>query len=325
MKTLKRIALVLGVVVLLLIAAVMYVYFSFPKVSPAPNIAVEKTVDRLVRGKYLANHVTVCIDCHSSRDWNKYSAPLIPGTEGRGGEKFDEFTAGIPGALYSSNITPAGLNGYTDGELLRAITQGVTRNNRALFPLMPYMSYNHLSREDAYAIIAYIRSLKPIDNKTSESTLDFPLNIIVKTMPLADYKPVESVDTNDTKAYGKYLVTIAACGDCHTQLEKGQPVLEKAFAGGREFRLAVGTLRSSNITPDNETGIGQWSKEQFIGKFKSHDGPEGRNIPIPSGDMNTIMPWTMYAGMTESDLGAIYDYLKTLPPTKNKVEKFSRP
>ncbi|MBI2420168.1 MAG: cytochrome C [Ignavibacteriales bacterium] len=324
MKAVKIIGGIVAAVVLIIVAGLVYLNTAYPKVSSPDNLKVEITPARLARGKYLANHVTVCIDCHSTRDWKKFSAPLIQGTEGTGGERFDEPNAGIPGILFSANITPANLSRYTDGELLRTITQGVNKENKALFPLMPYLSYNHLTREDAYAIIAYIRSLPSVEHVVGESSLDFPMNMIVKTIPAETFTPTAPIDTSDTKAYGKYLVGIAACGDCHTQMEKGQFVEGMAFAGGREFRLPIGVLHSSNITPDKQTGIGGWSREQFTGKFKTFDSDTGRNIPVGDGEFNTIMPWTMYAGMTEHDLGAIYDYLMTVKPVSNQVTKFSR-
>ena len=70
-----------------------------------------------------------------------------------------------------------------------------------------------------------------------------------------------------------------------------------------------------------ETGIGHWKRAYFIAQFKRFDKPEALKFPIQGG-YNTVMPWTMYAGMTESDLGAIFDYLQTVPPVKNGVDKF---
>jgi hypothetical protein len=96
------------------------------------------------------------------------------------------------------------------------------------------------------------------------------------------------------------------------------------FAGGQEFKFPDGSIvRSTNITPDAETGIGGWDKEFFIKRFKLYAPPDARKIPAEKGK-NTVMPWTMYAEMTEGDLGAIYTYLRTTKPIKNKVEKYSR-
>jgi len=83
-------------------------------------------------------------------------------------------------------------------------------------------------------------------------------------------------------------------------------------------------VRSANITPDMETGIGKWNKYQFVSKFKQYDNPDAHNIPVKPNDFNTVMPWMMYSGMTEEDLSAIYAYLRTVKPVSNKVVKFSQ-
>jgi hypothetical protein len=80
---------------------------------------------------------------------------------------------------------------------------------------------------------------------------------------------------------------------------------------------------SSNITPDAETGLGNWSKEAFINRFHAYDLLLNAPIVLSKGDMQTIMPWTMYAGLTETDLGAIYSYLQSLNPVKKRVVKFN--
>ncbi|MHB9143060.1 MAG: hypothetical protein ACYC25_14410, partial [Paludibacter sp.] len=117
LKFLKILAYIIGGVAVLIIAFVIYFNSSYPKVDPPSNEKVEVTPARLKRGKYLAHHVTVCLDCHSTRDWSKYAGPVIAGTYGKGGEKFDELTAGVPGIIFAKNITPAGISNLTDGEL----------------------------------------------------------------------------------------------------------------------------------------------------------------------------------------------------------------
>ena len=322
MKKFLRIAgYIVGVIVLLLVAGFIYFNSKYPDVEKPSGVKVEITPERIKRGEYLANHVAGCIDCHSERDWSKYGAPLIAGTEGKGGGKFGK-EEGFPGNIYAKNITPDGIGQWTDGELIRAITQGVTKDNQALFPLMPYPGFNHMTREDLYSIVAYIRSLQPLENKVPDTELDFPLNMIVKTMPPKSYTPAE-VDKNNKVKYGQYLVTIASCTDCHTQSDQGEPRPGMYLAGGMEFHLPWGTMRSANITPDNETGIGNWTREEFIARFKSFAGDSVRNISVKPGTYNTIMPWTFFAGMTEDDLSAIYAYLKTVKPVNNSVIHFT--
>lgn len=321
-KFLKILGIIVGVGVVVIIGGVIYLYAAFPKVSPPSNIKVDATPERLARGKYLANHVVGCVDCHSVRDWNYFAGPITPGTEGKGGERFGE-ELGFPGNLYATNITPAGLGNWTDGEMIRAITAGVNKDGRALFSLMPYLSFAQLSQEDLYSIVAYIRSLPPIQNSVPASTLNFPMNLIVRTIP-RDAKPDPAPDTSDMIAYGKYLVTIGACTDCHTPAEKGQPLPGMDYAGGFAFLLPDGNIvRSANITSDNATGIGGWTKEFFIKRFKLYDNPEAQKIPAEKGKI-TVMPWTALAGITERDLGAMYSYLRTIHPVKNKVEKFGK-
>lgn len=316
----KKVLLTILIVVIVVVAAVAsYVKFALPDVGPAPDLHIAITPERVQHGEYLANHVTLCMDCHSTRDWKKFSGPMIPGTNGKGGELFDE-KVGFPGTFYSKNITPANLKDWTDGEIFRTITTGVDKFGNALFPVMPYHYYGRMDKEDIYDIIAYIRSLPPLQNQTPEHTLDFPMNFILNTIPekasLTD-KPSKS----DTIQYGAYLVNAAACMECHTQVKKGQVIPELAFSGGRMFEMPNGKAYSANITSDKATGIGGWTAEQFVQRFKAYADPA--NEPeIDAKEVNTIMPWTMFAGMDTSDLRSIYSYLQTTKPINHKVEHF---
>jgi hypothetical protein len=301
---------------LILLLWIGYIYFILPRV-PIPDLKVEITPERVAHGKYLANHVTVCVDCHSTRDWSKFSGPLIIGTEGKGGEKFDR-SMGLPGDFYSTNITPYKLSDWSDGEIYRAITNGVGKGNRPLFPIMPYIYYRYLSIEDVYSIIAYIRTLPSIASKPPASKADFPVNIIMHTFA-EPANPMPIPPKSDTVNWGKYLVTIGGCKDCHTPYVKNKLDEKMAFAGGREFKMPSGTLLGANITPDKETGIGTWTKQKFVARFKTYDLAAYNPPVLNKEDLMTVMPWTMYAGMDTTDLEAIYAYLKTLTPVKNSV------
>ena len=146
---------------------------------------------------------------------------------------------------------------------------------------------------------------------------------------------------------GKYLVTIAACHDCHTPKIEGpggKPVLdEKRMLSGHpekapyptwslkdmEQRSAMALTNSNltawagpwgvsfafNLTPDKETGIAEWSEQNFMQALRTgkHQGqPNGRDILPP-------MPWDVYKFMTDDDLKAVYAYLRSIPPVKNQV------
>lgn len=314
----KWLAIPLGVVAALAAGGVSYLFAAFPK-APAPSsLKVAATPELLERGKYLANHVSVCMDCHAVRDWSLYSGPPKPGTLGHGGEHFTR-EMGLPGDFYSRNITPGGVGNWTDGELARAITTGITKDGRAMFPIMPYTYYRHLCEQDLHAIIAYVRTLTPTDKTYRETELDFPVSLIVRTIPDAP-APFDCGKASGAER-GKYLTTIAGCPECHTNQDKGR-VVGEPFAGGWRFPLPTGGhVTSKNITPDPETGIGKWTKEMFVATFQSRGKPEGA-FPVKPGQRQTLMPWNMYGGMTAEDLGAIYDYLKTVPAVRNQVADF---
>jgi hypothetical protein len=324
----KKLFLVLGIVLLVIVVAIggaiSYIKIALPNVGEATDLKIDYTPERIERGKYLANAVTICMDCHSTRDWNKFSGPITPGTHGKGGERFDQ-SVGFPGVYYSKNITPAGISRYTDGELYRVITTGVNKEGRAMFPVMPYSHYGQMDDEDIFSIISYIRSLDPLENQVTESVSDFPMSVIINTIP-AKGAPQKRPDPADTIAYGGYMVNASGCIECHTQVDKGQVIPELAFSGGRDFTMPGGSvLRSANITPDPETGIGSWTKKNFLARFKSYADSAYVLPAVGQGEYNTIMPWTMYSNMTEQDLSAIYAYLRTVPAMKNQVVKFTPP
>lgn len=323
MKLIKRIFGKLLLILLVLIIIVLcYVKFFLPDVGNAPEMTVERTSERIARGAYLANNVAVCMDCHSRRDWTRYSGPLVEGTLGEGGELFDQ-KFGFPGSYYSKNITPAGISRYTDGELFRVITTGVTKEGKALFPVMPYHYYGRIDEEDIKSVIAYIRTLKPVQNDVPASQSDFPMNFIINTIP-QKASLTKRPPASDGVNYGKYLVNMASCVECHTQFDKGKLVAGMDFGGGREFPFPDGSVvRSSNITPDEKTGIGLWSEKLFVDRFHSLSDSATLTRKVAPGEPNTIMPWTMYGRMTDEDLKAIYAYLRTVKPIRNPVQKFS--
>ena len=311
----------------LLVVGTAFFFFRFtvllPRDIPIPDITVSTDPATIERGRYLANHVAVCMDCHSQRDWNYYAGPIVPGTLGQGGEVFDQST-GLPGVIISKNITPHGLSNWSDGELYRAITGGLQNDGDALFPLMPYDAYRTMAQDDILAIMAYLRSLTPIANDTPDHQLDFPLNLIVNAIPLAaEPRTVNRADDSlaGQQEYGAYLAQMAGCTWCHTPVNATQQAIpEQLLAGGHEFVLPNGKLvRATNISSDKEFGIGNWTEAQFIARFRQYQGEAGRTIPLGADGNNTLMSWTLFAGMTDEDLGAIYQYLMASEPRQGEV------
>lgn len=323
-RVLKFVGYSLLVIILLVAGLLLYVKVALPNVGAAPALKVDNSPANIERGKYLATSVSVCMDCHSTRDWTLFGAPVKRGTLGQGGERFDQ-RVGFPGIFYSRNITPAGISRYSDGELFRLITTGVTREGRAMFPVMPYHYYGQMDPGDIKCIIAYLRTLRPINNPVAESVADFPMSFIINTIP-QKANPHKLPPRSDLLAYGAYMTNASACIECHSPVNKGQIITELAFSGGREFTLADGSVvRSANISPDRETGLGNWTEEQFISRFKMYADTGYHPSYVKPGEFNTIMPWLMYSKMNKEDLAAIYNYLKQVKTIKNRVVKFTPP
>ncbi len=325
MKTFfKVIGIVLLLIVALLAIGVSYLALRKPSQRPASAEKVEATPERVARGKYLVNHVAICFDCHSERTL-AYGLPFKPGSEGVRGIVWSK-EIGFPGTLAAANITPdpdTGLGKWTDGEIIRAIREGVDRNGNALFPIMPYGHYSAMSDDDAKAIVSYLRTIKPLRYEKPEKSLDPPMNFIETFIPTPLSGPVAAPDRSNTVAYGRYLSQIGACHECHTPKDdKGKPVPGMDLAGGWEMHAPGFRVVTANITPHPTTWMGKASKEEFIARFRAFAVFTADTAPQAPSGRNTIMPWISFAGMTDEDLGALYDYLKTVPPVENKVNPF---
>lgn len=297
-----------------------YLYLRKPTVAPPASIQVEMTPERIARGKYLFENLLDCDGCHSERDMSRFGGPVVEGGRGKGSVFPAEM--GLPGAVVAANITPdpeTGIGAWTDGEKIRAIREGIDRDGNALFPMMPYAGYRHISDEDVQAVVAYLDSLSAVRNPLPKTSLQFPVNLMIKSVP----QPAGSVpppNRADKLKFGEYLVTISGCADCHTPAEHGQPIASKRFAGGREFRMPFAVVVSANISPDADTGIGKWSEQQFVDKFYQYKEYLENKSPKVGPEGFTLMPWLGLAKLSRDELGAIYTYLISQPPVINAVE-----
>jgi mono/diheme cytochrome c family protein len=317
-RWLRALGMVFVGLVVVLAAGLATLVLMKPKMRPASTEKVERTPERLERGRFLAEVLVGCMDCHSSHRNDVYGWPVDPATYGEGGLAFDQ-KLGFPGKVCAQNITQdmeTGIGGWTDGEIMRAVREGVAKDGHALFPMMPYQGLRAMSDEDMRSVVVYLRSVKPVHKQTPEVQLDFPVNYLIKLAPRPLDGPVPTPTPSDGLAYGKYLTVLAGCVECHTQHEKGDPVAGMEFAGGWVLSMPWGRVVTLNITPDPETGIGNMTREQFIGRFKAFEGMQPTSA---APGRNTIMPWLTMAKLPESDLGAIYDYLRTVKPIKNKI------
>jgi Cytochrome C oxidase, cbb3-type, subunit III/Cytochrome c len=323
----KWIGLVLLVVVLVVSGGLAYVVFALPRVTPLSDATCDRSPARVARGEYLMN--TMCVDCHSARDWTRYSAPVKPGTEFSGaGEQWNNENAELPGNLWAPNLTPTHLGDWSDAEIIRAFTEGVSRDGRPLFPMMPYGVFRLLPREDVESIVAYLRSMpaKPMPAHAANYVrrIDFPMSLIVHLIP--EKAAPQTVDTTNKIAYGEFLTKTHGCRECHSpQDDNHNEIPDRIFSGGVPFVVPAAPgahVRSANITPDPVAGIGNWNEETFIERFKLYEQPSADTVAVKNPKHNTLMPWTVFARLTRDDLSAIYGYLRTVKPASGTIQKF---
>jgi mono/diheme cytochrome c family protein len=251
----------------------------------------------LQRGTYLMRSIVACGNCHTP----KGPKGDIPGMELAGMApmaKEPGFTANAP------NITPdreTGIGTWTDAQIITAIREGRRPNGKIIGPPMPIALYRGLSDRDAKAIVAYLRTVKPIKNAIPDSVYDIHL-------PPAYGPPVESVadvPESDKLAYGAYLAGPAGhCIECHSPMgERGPDIQNNLGAGGFEFHGPWGVSVSANITP---TGLQDRTDAQIKTMITKGLRPDGSPLMPP-------MAYAYYANIKDRDLDAIIAYLRALP------------
>ncbi|MBC7902300.1 MAG: cytochrome c, partial [Gemmatimonadaceae bacterium] len=225
-----------------------------------------------------------------------------------GGVKFD-----LPlGQLYSKNITSdpeTGIGKFTDAEIARSLRYGVHPNGTVVYD---FMQFHNTSDEDLTAIISYLRTQKPVKNKVPEHSLTV-LGNVVKAFVVKPAGPVgevpKAVKIDTIAEYGRYMaLSIGECSGCHTARDMGGNFIGEPFGGGTPMVEHGISFPPPNLTPDSTSRIFGWSQQNFIDRFK-----KGRLIP------GSPMPWNSYKRMTDDELKAIYKFLKTTKPVKNKV------
>ena len=251
-----------------------------PRGRPVRDITVERTPERIARGRHIAN--TSCVGCHSLNG----QLPLS------GGKNLSD-EAGMPlGDLYTINLTPAGpLAGWTDGQIFRAIRDAADERNRRL-PVMSAQRVRNLSNEDIYAVIAYIRSQPPVQHETPPPRPSF-LTVVMAGANMLPLLPGMAPDSivapppGPTREYGEYMVRWMGCDECHGE----------NYTGGGGGVLPVGPSLHS---------VKNWSAEQFITTLRTGKTPFGKQLD------SLGMPWHIYGRATDSELTAMHAYLTSL-------------
>lgn len=251
----------------------------------------------LERGRYLVEGPVGCGNCHTPQG---PEGPL-PGKTLAGGLEFSEPVF----KSYAANITPdreTGIGKWTDAQIIRAIREGKRPDGTTIGPPMPFMLYRDISDTDVAAIVAYLRTVKPVVNKVPKSDFSkFPL-------PPAWGPPVgkvADVPRSDKVAYGRYLAgPLAHCVECHsTPTPQGPDLRNGLGAGGMKFPGPWGESVASNITPSN---LARYSDAELKKIITTGVRPDGSKLKPPMG-----IPY--YAKMTAADLDAVVAYLRTLP------------
>jgi hypothetical protein len=292
-----------------------YLILKGPRMRELKNLRIESTPERIARGEYLANNLLSCVHCHTQRDHTDYSLPAV-GPAFAGGDCLDE-TWGFPGKMSMPNNTSdaeTGVGAWTDDELLRAIREGISREGLALFPMMPFDAYRHLPDEDAFALVAYLRTIPPVSRSTPATVVKFPMNVVVRQLPSPLEEPVPAVSRANEAAYGDHLATVASCKGCHSEdLEQ--------LAGGQSFPLPSGPVTSPNITSD-PTGVLPENYDGFVRLFRQF-APENEASTVIEPGYLTVMPWRSFAGLTDEDLHALFTYLRAVRPVENAVQVYA--
>jgi mono/diheme cytochrome c family protein len=231
------------------------------------------------------------------------------------------------------NITPddeTGIGKWTDGEIVRAIREGVKKQGRALF-IMPALSFHGLSDDDAFALVAYLRSLPPVRNPIPPQEPSFvakalfAFNLIKAQPPIT--QTISAPAKGLTAEYGKYLLeNRSTCRDCHSvfDLSTGNIFDDSLFVGGNmaigepfgtpeESRIDPIWAYGRNLRPEKTTGIGNWSEEDFVRAVRTGVRPDSTVL------VGSAMPYAYYGMWDEMETRAMYAYVKTLPAIARSV------
>lgn len=310
-KIFRWIGIILGVIVIAAASIAAYIHFSgFPSYDVQTITSkVESTPARIERGRTLA--MMLCVECHRNAE-----TQLLTGTQLK--DLPEEF-----GVAYSRNITQhptKGIGQWSDGELLWLLRTGIhPKTGKYLPPWMP--KFIRMSDEDLHSIIAFLRSDDPMVQPADVDNIESQPSFLAKFLARVAFKPFEypsapiaPPDTNNPIEHGKYLANgVFDCYACHSgdfkTMNVFSPELSGDYYAGGNKMLDVNRMLvpSVNITPDKETGIGNWTEQDFINAMKTGFRPDGSLMRYPMGRFHRL---------TDTEIRHIYAFLRTVPPIK---------
>jgi mono/diheme cytochrome c family protein len=259
-------------------------------VTPEVKLEVPRDLAGIERGRHLGEAIAQCGFCHGD-DLSGKSLADDPWL----------------GSIWGPNLT-AGRGGlprsYRDEDLARAIRHGVTRNGRSV-RMMPSDQLGALSDDDLAAVIAWVRSLPPVDASVPESRAGPATRVALVAGLAPELLAAERIDHSASSPpaprpapsaeYGAYLVQVGICRVCH----------HDGLEGGLHPLALPGEPPPSDLTSSGP--LGGWSESEFIDTMRSGRTPDGRLLAAE------FMPWPRYAQMSDTELRAIFAYLETVP------------
>jgi mono/diheme cytochrome c family protein len=262
-------------------------------------VSARADTDLVKRGDYLVNGILTCGNCHTP----KGPSGDIAEKAFSGGLSWDE----PPFKVTAPNITQdkeTGIGDYTDAELKEVLRKGIKRNGVPVAMVMPSGFYEIMTDRDLDAVIAYLRTIKPIKNTVPDPVYRMPQGHPIP--PGGDNTFTEAM-LREKVNKGFYLVTIAHCMECHTPMgPHGREFATRLGAGGFEMPGPWGVSVSRNITSSKEKGIGAWTDDEIRRAMTQGVSRDGGKLKPPMG-------YHYYATVAPDDLDAIVAYLRSVP------------
>lgn len=316
----KVLAYALGAIALLIALAATYIHFkgvpnyAFDIPEDIAKLQVPRDSVLVERGAKIAN--VLCKECHKDFQTGKMTGHIMSDLP-------KEF-----GTIASYNITQDkthGIEEWTDGELYYYLRRSIRKDGH-YNPIMG--GFSLMADSDIHAIIAWLRSddpsLAPDPKEYPPNEFNFLVKLLgntVFTPPNLPSAPVTVPDSSNQVAFGKYLADgLYNCYPCHCAdfktMDTKVPERSVGYYGGGNPMLNYEgeTVPSANITMDKETGIGNWTKEQFREAVRLGKNPKGSPLHYP------MVPHTP---LTDGELDAIWAFLQTVPPIKNAVARYA--
>jgi mono/diheme cytochrome c family protein len=269
-------------------------------------VALAADAGNAKHGEYVAR-LGSCHSCHM--DPKKKDAPLAGGRE---------LTSPF-GTFHVPNITPdteSGIGRWSNGDFIRAMTEGVAPDGRHYYPAFPFTSYTRMTRNDLLDLKAYLDTVKPVRNVVPSHSLRFPykFRFTLAIWKWLFFRPAPFKPDPAKSAFwnrGAYLVTGPGhCGECHTVRNfLGATSPSHALAG---VKAGLDGEHIPNITPDRKDGIGLWSAADIVKFLKTGELPYGETVDAPMDEViaNGTSHWT------DDDRKAVAEYLLSLPERK---------